>query len=117
MLLLGLITLLAATVNGALGYGFSSITVPLGVALGVPLGGQIIRRLRPETFRRICMSFDAWVVAFGLSRLQHDMHLVKSDAAYLLVLAVAHWTPGFCSASCAAAIAGASPRRGLRKLD
>jgi hypothetical protein len=89
MLLLGLITLLAATVNGALGYGFSSITVPLGVALGVPLGGQIIRRLRPETFRRICMSFDAWVVAFGLSRLQHDMHLVKSDAAYLLVLAVA----------------------------
>src|SRR6187200_3294966 len=28
---LGLITLLAATVNGALGYGFSSITVPLAL--------------------------------------------------------------------------------------
>src|SRR6188768_4207370 len=31
MLALGAITLLAATVNGALGYGFSSITVPLAL--------------------------------------------------------------------------------------
>src|SRR5215831_3866415 len=31
MLWLGAITLLAATVNGALGYGFSSITVPLAL--------------------------------------------------------------------------------------
>ena len=88
MLLLGLITLLAATVNGALGYGFSSITVPLGVALGVPLGGQIIRRLRPETFRRICMSFDAWVVAFGLSKVIRDVKLIDGNAAYLVLAAV-----------------------------
>src|SRR5437762_11863779 len=31
MLALGAITLLAATINGALGYGFSSITVPLAL--------------------------------------------------------------------------------------
>src|SRR5215218_3808248 len=31
MLALGAITLLAATVNGALGYGFSSLTVPLAL--------------------------------------------------------------------------------------
>src|SRR6202051_5015030 len=31
LLALGAITLLAATVNGALGYGFSSITVPLAL--------------------------------------------------------------------------------------
>src|SRR3954451_11157284 len=31
MVALGVITLLAATVNGALGYGFSSITVPLAL--------------------------------------------------------------------------------------
>ena len=31
MLALGAITLMAATVNGALGYGFSSITVPLAL--------------------------------------------------------------------------------------
>ena len=33
------------------------------VAIGVPIGAFIIRRMRAETFRRICMSFDAWVVA------------------------------------------------------
>ena len=27
-----------------------------------------MRRLDAETFRRICMSFDVWVVGFGLSR-------------------------------------------------
>ena len=52
---LALITLVAAIINGALGYGFSSITVPLA------------QRINAETFRRICMSFDAWVVGFGIS--------------------------------------------------
>src|SRR5678815_725711 len=35
------------------------------VAVGIPLGAYVIRRLDAETFRRICMSFDAWVVGFG----------------------------------------------------
>src|SRR5689334_3061966 len=38
------------------------------VILGVPLGMFVIRQIPPETFRRICMSFDAWIVGFGLSR-------------------------------------------------
>lgn len=58
------------------------------VALGVPIGAQIIQRMRPETFRRICMSFDAWVVAFGLSKLIHDLKLVPGNSAYLFLLAV-----------------------------
>ena len=58
------------------------------VALGVPIGAQIIQRMRPETFRRICMSFDAWVVAFGLSKLIHDLKLVPGNEAYLLLLFV-----------------------------
>jgi uncharacterized membrane protein YfcA len=58
------------------------------VAVGVPLGAQLIQRLRPETFRRICMSFDAWVVAFGLSKLVHDLGVVPGGQAYLLLLAV-----------------------------
>ena len=58
------------------------------VAIGVPCGAQLIQRLRPETFRRLCMSFDAWVVAFGLSKLLHDMHFVDTAAAYLVLLAV-----------------------------
>ena len=58
------------------------------VALGVPIGAEIIQRMRPETFRRICMSFDAWVVAFGLSKLVHDLKLVPGNQAYLLLLIV-----------------------------
>ena len=37
------------------------------VVIGVPVGSYLIRQMRPQTFRRICMSFDAWIVAFGLS--------------------------------------------------
>src|SRR5439155_19549137 len=58
------------------------------VAIGVPIGAVIIRRMRSETFRRICMSFDAWVVAFGLSKLIRDVKLIDSNAAYLLLAAV-----------------------------
>jgi uncharacterized membrane protein YfcA len=39
-----------------------------GVLLGFPLGHWLIRRLSVETFRRVCMSFDAYLVSFGLAR-------------------------------------------------
>jgi uncharacterized membrane protein YfcA len=58
------------------------------VVIGVPIGAWIIRRVRAETFRRVCMSFDAWVVAFGLSTLLRQLHIVDSAAAYLLMAAV-----------------------------
>lgn len=58
------------------------------VAAGVPIGAWLIRRVDAETFRRICMSFDAWVVAFGLSALLRELHLVDSPAAFLLLVAV-----------------------------
>src|SRR5688572_26052357 len=58
------------------------------IAVGVPIGGWIIQRVRPETFRRVCMSFDAWVVAFGLSRLVQELHLVETNLAYLILVAV-----------------------------
>jgi uncharacterized membrane protein YfcA len=56
------------------------------VAIGVPVGAIVIRQLQPETFRRICMSFDAWVVSFGISTLLRELHLVDSVAAYLVVV-------------------------------
>src|SRR5437762_3539873 len=165
-LALVVITLLAATVNGALGYGFSSITVPVallfytnrvlnpaliwvevvlntyvlwvnrasiphvwrrvvpmilglapGVALGtavayyfagmfsiesagllpyilpslvvgIPLGVRVIRHVRPETFRRVCMSFDAWVVGFGISTLLRQLHVIETNAAYSVLALV-----------------------------
>src|SRR5262245_6394006 len=52
------------------------------VVIGIPLGAYIIRRLDAETFRRICMSFDAWVVGFGLSRVLIDLKLMESPWAY-----------------------------------
>jgi hypothetical protein len=58
------------------------------VALGVPLGAFLIRQLRAETFRRICMSFDAWVVGFGLSKVVRDVKLVDGNAAFLVLAAV-----------------------------
>jgi len=52
------------------------------MAVGVPLGAYVIRRIDAETFRRICMSFDAWVVGFGLSRVLIELHLIASPWAY-----------------------------------
>ncbi len=58
------------------------------IAIGVPIGSVLIHRIPPETFRRICMSFDAWVVAFGLSRLLQELKLVETNAAYIVLAAV-----------------------------
>jgi hypothetical protein len=56
--------------------------------MGVPLGAFLIRQMRSETFRRICMSFDAWVVGFGLSKVIRDVKLIDGNAAYLVLAAV-----------------------------
>lgn len=55
------------------------------VLVGVPIGAYLIGRLRPETFRRLCMSFDAWVVGFGVSTVLRDLGVVTGDAAYLFL--------------------------------
>lgn len=64
-------------------------TIIPSIAIGVPLGGFLIKRIRPDVFRRICMTFDAWIVAFGLSNLLKDLQIVQSNAAYLVMVAVA----------------------------
>jgi uncharacterized protein len=53
-----------------------------GVLVGIPLGAYAIRRLDVETFRRICMSFDAWIVGFGLSRVLMELRLIETPWAY-----------------------------------
>src|SRR5881397_2178043 len=58
------------------------------LAVGIPLGVQIIRQVRPETFRRICMSFDAWIVGFGISTLLRQLHVIESSAAFSVLVAV-----------------------------
>jgi uncharacterized protein len=95
---LGLIRLaeasLTATAYFATGFfTFASLAliphiVP-GVVVGVPIGAFLIRHVRAETFRRVCMSFDAWVVSFGISILLRDLHLVESYAAFAVLGVVA----------------------------
>ena len=80
-------TTLTALVYGCMGL-FSSqsmrLVVPVApaVLLGLPLGSYLIRYMHSETFRRICMSFDAWIVGFGLSRTIIELKLLHPSAAY-----------------------------------
>ena len=66
-----------------------ALTPPFLVAMliGIPAGAWAIRRLDAETFRRLCMSFDAWVVGFGLSRVLMELDLVPGPEAYGFMLA------------------------------
>ncbi|MEY4706102.1 MAG: hypothetical protein RL042_2307 [Nitrospirota bacterium] len=52
------------------------------VLLGIPLGSYLIRWMDPESFRRICMAFDALVVAFGLSRVLIELNLTTALTTY-----------------------------------
>ena len=64
------------------------------ILLGVPIGAFLIRQVGHETFRRVCMSFDAWVVAFGISRLLPDLGLLRGGAEWsvlTLVLVIDAW--------------------------
>jgi len=80
-------TTATAIVYGFLGL-FTSRSIHLlmpiapAVLLGLPLGTYVIRHVPSETFRRVCMSFDAWIVGFGLARTLLDLRLLGSLGAY-----------------------------------
>jgi uncharacterized membrane protein YfcA len=58
------------------------------VLLGIPLGSYLIRLMDPETFRRICMAFDALIVAFGLSRVLIELNLATALTTYSILTIV-----------------------------
>jgi uncharacterized membrane protein YfcA len=62
-------------------FSLFSVLAP-SVVVGIPLGAYLIRGLNAETFRRICMSFDAWIVGFGLSRTLIELSLLAGPWAY-----------------------------------
>jgi len=88
---LGLIKLVAASLtlvayarSGLLadpGLRLLPVLVP-AIAIGLPLGRYVIRHVDPEAFRRLCMCFDAAIVAFGISALLRSLELVTGVAAY-----------------------------------
>jgi uncharacterized membrane protein YfcA len=58
------------------------------VVVGIPIGMLIIQHVEGETFRRICMTFDAAIVAFGVSTSLRAVGLVPGSVAYLPFIAV-----------------------------
>jgi uncharacterized membrane protein YfcA len=57
--------------------------------IGVPVGVWLIVRVNGEAFRRVCMSFDAWIVGFGIATLLRALHIVDGAGAYGVSVAVA----------------------------
>ena len=51
--------------------------------IGIPLGRLAMTALEPETFRRLCMTFDAWLISFGLSRLLGSERGLMARLAYV----------------------------------
>lgn len=58
------------------------------LAIGVPIGGYLIRRMQADLFRRVCMSFDAWIVGFGMSGVLRDLHVLPGGTAYVVFATV-----------------------------
>ena len=58
------------------------VPVAPAVLIGLPLGTLLMKYVPAETFRRVCMSFDAWIIGFGLSRTIIDLKLLSSTRAY-----------------------------------
>ncbi len=59
-----------------------------GVVFGLPIGVALIRYIKAETFRRVCMSVDSAIVAFGVSTLLRTLHVIDGSASYLPFAAV-----------------------------
>ncbi len=56
--------------------------------VGFPLGHALVRQSEIETFRRVCISFDAYLVSFGLARTLCDTGIAPG-VAYQVLLATA----------------------------
>lgn len=85
---------IAESVATTIVYGFLGLfsarsihlIVPIApaVLLGLPFGAYLIRHVPSETFRRVCMSFDAWIVGFGLARTLVELRLLSAPGAYAI---------------------------------
>ena len=65
-----------------------SILLLIPIMFGIPLGAYSINKMGAPTFRRICMSFDAWIVGYGLSRILSDLQMLGGRLAYSILGAV-----------------------------
>ena len=77
--LLGLFTFQSLTL-------FTVISPP--VLIGIPIGMYIVSKVAVETFRRVCMSFDAGIVGYGLSATLPALFGINPALSDLLFAAV-----------------------------
>jgi uncharacterized protein len=94
---LGLVRLAESTFTAA-AYGLTGMfsaesagLVPYilpSLVVGIPLGLRVIHHVRPEAFRRVCLSFDAWVVAYGIATLLRQLRVIETGAAFSILSAV-----------------------------
>ena len=94
------ISLFRITESIATGIAFSLLSVytpaSVGLALqilpciliGLPIGRLAVSMIDPESFRRICMAADAWLISFGLSRLLTTYGGLTARLAYAPMLVV-----------------------------
>lgn len=91
---IALIRLAEGTMTAA-AYGYaglytreSLLLIPVilpGVLIGVPIGAWLIRRVDAEAFGRVCMSFDALLVAVGIAVLLRALDIAGPATAVGLV--------------------------------
>jgi hypothetical protein len=55
----------------------AQVIIP-SVIIGMPLGSYFIGKLNAESFRRICISIDSWLIAFGLYKVLGLSNLVPT---------------------------------------
>src|SRR6185295_16656959 len=88
---LGLVRLVESSVTAAVYLSFGMFTlesmklIPYilpSILIGIPFGAWLIRHMSSEVFRRFCMSFDAWIIAYGLSRVLAELNLTKGIWSY-----------------------------------
>ena len=94
---MGLVRVVESSLT-AIAYGFVGLYTVQSLSLipaivpslliGVPIGAWLIRRLDAETFRRVCMSFDAWIVGIGIGTLLKTLGVVGGDVALAIPIAV-----------------------------
>lgn len=61
--------------------GLSFAILPCILA-GIPVGRLLVRALDAESFRRLCMAFDAGLISFSLSRILAAKHYLPGALAY-----------------------------------
>src|SRR5882757_6307412 len=84
------LTTIMYAVLGLFSASSARLLIPLApaVLIGLPLGSLLVRYVPTETFRRICMSFDAWIIGFGLARTTIELGMLSTSAAYSMWAAV-----------------------------